>query len=244
MKITRDIAVRILDEMAEEVAKSFGYDQISTNDIDCGFWDMEHLGPLGVSEDGKTRIAVEKGSMSKFLKEKYGEMVEYKYHKAVPDGEEFKSTIDSGNYVGLRYMWGMPCLAIHQNGNSVMGELQIGRKYLLDENGNEVLVENGYHKLSDEYDVSGLHCFKKLGIEYGKMLHKMWNKKVYDLVGQQDLEEEKEFLEICGNIYDHHCCECIWCGDGKELNDLGYCYEKEIGVKPNWSCSEVTPKGE
>lgn len=186
MKITRDVALHILDEMAEELAKQLGYDQISYKDIDCGFWDMEHYGPLGVSEDGKTKLAVEKGSMSKFLKQKYGEMVEYKYHKALPEGEEFKSTINSGDYVGLRFMWGMPCLAVHQGGNSIMGELQIGQKWLYDENGNEVLDERGYHEHSDEYEVSGLHCFKEAGIAWGYELHRRWTGKVAKLKEEDD----------------------------------------------------------
>ena len=191
MKITRDIAVRILDEMAEEVAKSFGYDQISTNDIDCGFWDMEHLGPLGVSEDGKTRIAVEKGSMSKFLKEKYGEMVEYKYHAKMPKTETF-ATLTKGDYVGVRFMLGTPCISIHQDGNTYMGELSLSRKWLYNAKGEPVFDSFGCHERIDEYEVGGIHCFGERGIVWGNMLYQMWIGKVEKLKRSEKNDENAE----------------------------------------------------
>lgn len=49
---------------------------------------------------------------------------------------------------------------------------------------------------------------------------------------------EPEFLEWCGTIYGHHCLDCVYVGDGEELNDLGYCYQKCRMVKPWWACSE------
>jgi len=49
---------------------------------------------------------------------------------------------------------------------------------------------------------------------------------------------EPEFLEWCGTIYEHHCIDCAYVGDGRELNDLGYCYQKCRMVKPDWACNE------
>lgn len=172
MKITREVAIGILNDIGAEIAAELGYSQITYNDIDCGFWDMEHAGPLGVSEDGTVIEGWEKGAMSKWLTAKYGEMKEYKLHAPVPEGEKFKSTIRSGDYVGLRFMWGEPCLAVHKNGNSIMGELQLHAK--------RIDYEDGTGEYTDEYHVSGLHCFGEEGILWGNRLHEMWKKKTGD----------------------------------------------------------------
>lgn len=181
MKITRDIAIGILDGMAADLAKEFDFDQIQYKDIDCGFWDMEHAGPLGRGEDGVVIQGWEKGSMSKYLKAKYGDMVEYKYYAKPADGEEFKPTISKGSYVGLRYRFGMPCISIHQDGNTYMGELELTQEWLLDENGEPVMNEKGWHEYIDEYRVGGLTCFKERGIVWGQMLYNMWLERIAGL---------------------------------------------------------------
>lgn len=181
MVVTREIALSILDEIAAELAEEMGYDQISYNDINCGFWDMEHIGPLGLKEDGSSPMNWKKGTMSKLLKQKYGQMIEYKYHEQVPEGEVFRSTLVTGDYVNLRFMFGEPCLSIHKAGNTYMGELQIGRKFIKDEAGNAVLDKNGYHQYIDDYEIRGLHCFGELGISWGIDLHTRWINKIQNL---------------------------------------------------------------
>ncbi len=165
MKITRDVAIGILNDIAAEIAAELGYSQITYNDIDCGFWDMENGGPLGIE-------GVQKGTMSAILKARYGEMKEYKLHAPVPEGEKFKATTSSGDYVGLRFMFGEPCLAVHKNGNRIMGELQLHEK--------PIYYEDGSGEYTDEYHVSGLHCFGEEGILWGNRLHEMWKKKTGD----------------------------------------------------------------
>lgn len=190
MIITREIALKIFDEMAAEFARSFGYDQITYNDIDCGIWDMEHT--IDTKNGKMVKVVVEKGAMSKWLQEKYGTMVEYKYHAKMPKTETFKATLTKGDYVGVRFMLGTPCISIHQDGNTYMGELSLSRKWLYNAKGEPVFDSFGCHERIDEYEVGGIHCLGERGIVWGNMLYQMWIGKVEKLKRSEKNDENAE----------------------------------------------------
>lgn len=48
---------------------------------------------------------------------------------------------------------------------------------------------------------------------------------------------EDEYLEWGGTMFGH-CEDCVYVGDGEEVDDLGYCYEQCRMVKPKWGCNE------
>ena len=50
------------------------------------------------------------------------------------------------------------------------------------------------------------------------------------------MTKEEYFLEMCGLVSEGHCEDCIWRGDGEEVCDDNYCYEKGMIVQRNWSC--------
>jgi hypothetical protein len=55
---------------------------------------------------------------------------------------------------------------------------------------------------------------------------------------------DEEYMEWGGLVFGP-CHLCTYCGDGKELNDLGWCYQHERLVKPLWGCCEFEkPEGE
>ena len=130
--MTREKAIEILNAMARDLAVEFGYTKLKYRDTSFGIWDTQ--------------------SFRKYMTDTYGKLEEYQMHNS----DDFRSDIMTGDYIEFRYMFDTPCLSIHKDGNTHMGELQIGGS-------------------SDgDYHVAGIHCFSEQGIEWGNKLYQMF----------------------------------------------------------------------
>lgn len=162
----RKQAVKICGEMALYFARQFGYDKIMYAEHTLGVWDCADV-------VGKA------GAMSEYLAEKYGKGVlqdTYFYSSKEDDSVE---NFTPKNYVEIRYRFSNPCIAIHENGNQYMGELQLGPSYPCDENGCYIKDENGLIGDADEsdYQISEIIAFHEKGYELANMLFKEWKRR-------------------------------------------------------------------
>ena len=193
--VNREKTIEICEAMASHFAEKFNYDKVMYAGHTLGIWDMEDLCGLGstVDNDGKItgRIHWEAGSMSKILAEKYGDGVlqsTYFYSSKEDDSAEVFSP---KNYVEIRYRFSDPCIAIHENGNQYMGELQLGPTYPCDENGHYLRDENGWLLDADEsdYQMKELIIFREKGLAWANMLLDEWKRRVKEAEAAE-IEEE------------------------------------------------------
>ena len=182
--VNREKTIEICEAMASHFAEKFNYDKVMYAGHTLGVWDREDLGGLGstVDKNGKVtgRIHWKAGSMSKILAKEYGEEVLQETYFYSSDEDDSAEGFTPKNYVEMRYRFANPCVAIHENGNQYMGEIQFGPTYPCDENGHFLRNESGWLLDADEsdYQMTDLIIFREKGLAWANMLLDEWKRRV------------------------------------------------------------------
>lgn len=182
--VNRKKTIEICEAMASHFAEKFNYDKVMYAGHTLGVWDREDLGGLGstVDKNGKVtgRIHWKAGSMSKILAKEYGEEVLQETYFYSSDEDDSAEGFTPKNYVEMRYRFANPCVAIHENGNQYMGEIQFGPTYPCDENGHFLRNESGWLLDADEsdYQMTDLIIFREKGLAWANMLLDEWKRRV------------------------------------------------------------------
>lgn len=182
--VNREKTIEICEAMASHFAEKFNYDKVMHAGHTLGVWDREDMGGLGstVDKNGKVtgRIHWKAGSMSKILAKEYGEEVLQETYFYSSDEDDSAEGFTPKNYVEMRYRFANPCVAIHENGNQYMGEIQFGPTYPCDENGHFLRDESGWLLDADEsdYQMTDLIIFREKGLAWANMLLDEWKRRV------------------------------------------------------------------
>ena len=48
---------------------------------------------------------------------------------------------------------------------------------------------------------------------------------------------DQELYEVLGMYSEHHCSDCLFRGDGEEIDDDTYCWEHQMTIRRDWYCN-------